>query len=104
MTKLMSVRQKPESIPNETDVLLELDQLKSENADLKTKLAQATSDYETMKASLPSFERAVAVRVAQLGIGRDPNARPTATAITDSCHPLAALAAAREALSRLSNK
>jgi hypothetical protein len=100
MSKVIDRTKMPE-IRDETDILAELEALKAENATLKTKLEVACNDYTRMKDSLPSFEKAVALKVAALGIGitvPDGGAIAHAAALTDSAR---ALAAHNETLARM---
>ncbi len=65
----MSTRAKPEHIPDEVDILLEIDQLRAENTQLKTKVSAHEATIAGLQGEKMTFEKAVAVRVASLGIG-----------------------------------
>jgi hypothetical protein len=88
MSKVVSERTKTPEIPDEQDLFAEVARLRTENATLQTKLAQATDDYSRMRDSIPSFEKAVATRVAQLGIGRDPSATERTAQLTAGESPV----------------
>jgi hypothetical protein len=72
MSEICNSERKPLDLPNEADVLAENKSLRAEVTRLTTLNVSLATEVSELKAEKTSFAKAVAVKVASLGIGLTP--------------------------------